>query len=244
MSTHNESELHNESMSKLNLLNDYLGEFVYGGIDGCVTTFAVVSGAVGAGLDSSIIIILGFANLFADGLAMSIGAYLSTKAVKDSYNKHLKTEYWEVDNLPEKETEEIREIYEAKGFKGDLLEQVVSTITADKDRWVDVMMKEELELAKETKSSLIVGAATFVSFILLGLIPLTVYIYDHYSNTVENPFLTSIILTSLGFIIIGFLKSYVNETNKVKGVVETLVLGGIAATVSYFVGDFIEQVIL
>ncbi|MEO1655508.1 MAG: VIT1/CCC1 transporter family protein, partial [Bacteroidota bacterium] len=125
---------------------DYLGEFVYGGIDGSVTTFAVVAGAAGANLPSSVVIILGFANLIADGFAMSIGSYLSTKSEKDNYEKHRKIEYWEVANWPDKEREEIREIYQAKGFEGELLEKVVETITADKDRWVDVMMKEELEM--------------------------------------------------------------------------------------------------
>ena len=126
----------------LNRYQEYLGEFVYGGIDGCVTTFAVVAGSVGANLDSAVILILGFANLLADGFAMSIGAYLSTKSERDNYEKHKRVEYWEVDNLPEKEREEIREIYQAKGFEGALLEKVVDVITADRDRWVDVMMKE------------------------------------------------------------------------------------------------------
>ncbi|MEQ9022461.1 MAG: VIT1/CCC1 transporter family protein, partial [Pseudomonadales bacterium] len=79
----------------------YLGEFVYGGIDGSVTTFAVVAGSAGANLESSIVIILGFANLIADGFAMSVGSYLSTKSEKENYEKHKAIEYWEVDNLPE-----------------------------------------------------------------------------------------------------------------------------------------------
>ena len=84
-----------------------------------------------------------------------------------------------MDNLPEKERAEIREIYEAKGFEGELLEQVVEVICADRDRWVDVMMKEELEMQEETKSPFAMGAVTFVSFILVGLIPLLVYVYDY-----------------------------------------------------------------
>jgi VIT1/CCC1 family predicted Fe2+/Mn2+ transporter len=85
-----------------------------------ITTFAVVSGAVGAGLNNKviIIIIIGFANLLADGFAMSVGAYLSAKSVKDNYNKHKQIEYWEVDNLPERE--EVEDVYHSKGFEGSI----------------------------------------------------------------------------------------------------------------------------
>lgn len=66
----------------------YLPEFVYGGIDGAITTFAVVSGVVGAGLGSAIVLILGFANLFADGFSMAVSNYLSTKSEQELNGKH------------------------------------------------------------------------------------------------------------------------------------------------------------
>ena len=162
---HNENKIHGVTNNGfLNRFQDYLGEFVYGGIDGSVTTFAVVAGAVGASLDSSIIIILGFANLFADGFSMSVGSYLSSKSEIDNFKKHQKIEYWEVENIPEAEREEIRDIYREKGFEGELLEQVVEVITSDKDRWVDVMMKDELSMMETNKSPFAMGAVTFISF--------------------------------------------------------------------------------
>src|SRR6478609_4089823 len=82
---------------------EYIGEFVYGGIDGAVTTFAVVAGATGADLEISVVIILGFANLIADGFSMSVGNFFSTKAERDSYDKHKAIEYWEIEHLREKE---------------------------------------------------------------------------------------------------------------------------------------------
>ena len=103
-----ENKVHGETNFFVKKFQEYLAEFVYGGIDGSVTTFAVVAGSVGAGLDSSVIIILGFANLFADGFAMSIGAYLSSKTEVDNYEKHKAIEYWEIENIPEKEKEEIK----------------------------------------------------------------------------------------------------------------------------------------
>jgi len=240
---HHEGSLHNQKgwMAKW---QDYIGEFVYGGIDGSVTTFAVVAGSAGANLDSSVIIILGFANLIADGFAMSVGSYLSNKSEKENYEKHERIEYWEVDHLPEKEKEEIREIYQAKGFEGELLEQVVDVITADKDRWVDVMMKEELNMTKADKSPFAMGAMTFVSFITVGLIPLIAYIWDYNNEEAStNLFGISIFLTSLAFISIGWLKSYVAETSRMRSILETLFLGSAAAVLSYFVGSFLENLI-
>lgn len=239
---HNEIALHKHT-GFLKKYEKYLGEFVYGGIDGCVTTFAVVAGSVGAGLDSAIIIILGFANLLADGFAMSVGAYLSNKTKKDNYNKHKQIEYWEVDNLPELEKEEIRVIYKEQGFEGELLEEVVKVITSDKDRWVNVMMKEELVMFDEDKSPVVIGGVTYFSFILIGVIPLLVYVMDYIYPFNYNLFLLSSILTAIGFIIIGWLKAFVNQTMFWKGILETVLLGGIAAIVAYFIGDFLESII-
>jgi vacuolar iron transporter family protein len=241
--SHNEDKLHHQK-GFLKSYEAYLGEFVYGGIDGSVTTFAVVAGAVGAGLDSSIIIILGFANLLADGFAMSIGAYLSSKSEKDNYQKHKQVEYWEVENLPEIETEEIRDIYRAKGFEGELLEQIVAVITADKHRWVDVMMKEELNMIEETKSPFKMGAITYFAFILIGVIPLLTYVWDYVRPIDANLFFIASTLTAVGFVIIGIFKTYVTQTKIWKGILETLSLGAIAAFVAYFVGNFLEHLIL
>lgn len=225
-------------------LQRYLREFVYGGIDGAVTTFAVVAGAVGASLSSEIIIILGFANLFADGFSMSVGAYLSAKSEKESYQKHKNIEYWEIDNIPEKEIQEVRDIYKAKGFEGKLLEQVVSVITSDRERWVEEMMKNELEMIPEEKSPFKIGLATLISFILIGFIPLMIYVYDFFNHTEFDIFLWTSIFTGLAFAVIGSLKSLVNQTNIFKSMGETIGLGLLAALVAYFVGDFLETLIM
>lgn len=235
-----ESALHGRN-ARAASLKAYLSEFVYGGIDGSVTTFAVVAGSAGANLPTEVVLILGFANLLADGFSMSIGNYLSVKSEIDNFKKHQAIEYWEVDNLPAKEREEIREIYRKKGFEGGLLEKVVDTITADKDRWVDVMMKEELEMAYPDKAPTKTAGATFISFVLVGMIPLLTYLFQIGNN---GQFLISCVLTSIAFIFIGFLKSYVNNTHRIKSVLETLLLGGLAAVVAYAVGDILGQVFL
>lgn len=171
----------------------YLGEFVYGGIDGCVTTFAVVSGAYGAELNSAIIIILGFANLLADGFAMSVGAYLSHKTERDNVRKQ-------------------RE---------------------------DVLLPDGVD----GKSPLKIGGVTYFSFILIGVIPLLIYVIDYVRPVSGNLFGIAALLTGLGFVFIGWLKSYVNKMPYIKGIAETVILGAIAAVVAYFIGDFLESII-
>jgi VIT1/CCC1 family predicted Fe2+/Mn2+ transporter len=224
---------------------DYISEFVYGGIDGAITTFAVVAGAAGANADLSWVLIFGFANLIADGFSMSVGNYFAVKADKDNYEKHRAIEYWEIKHLREKEVEEIREIYEGKGFKGELLEQVVEVIISDDDVWVDTMMKEELEMSKDDKTPIMTASATFLSFNLLGIIPLLAYVFAaifHADRT--NLFLISCISTGIALMIIGFLKSKVTQKSWSKGVMETLLLGGLAAFFAYFVGEVLAHYIL
>lgn len=225
-------------------LERYLGELVYGGIDGCVTTFAVVAGAVGAGLDSAVIIILGFANLFADGLSMSIGAYLAAKTEKANFHKHQQIEYSSIEDDPESEVEEIRQIFAAKGFEGELLEKIVAVITSDKERWVGTMMKDELEMSEGNKSPFLIALATYTAFVLVGLIPLFIYVWDYVYTFPGDLFFWTSCLTGLGFIIIGVLKSYINKTSIFRGVFETLLLGSLAAATSYYIGFVLESWII
>ncbi|NJY64187.1 hypothetical protein HC174_15705 [Salinimicrobium sp. CDJ15-81-2] len=239
-----EKQLH--SSGKILFFNkDYIAEFVYGGIDGAITTFAVVAGAEGASLGISVVVILGLANLIADGFSMSVGNFFSTKAEMDAYERHRQVEYWEVDNLREKEVQEIREIYEAKGFKGELLEKVVEVITADKDVWVDTMMKEELEMVKSDKTPYKTAGMTFISFIIVGSVPLLSYVFVGSGPAIQNDlFLYSCILTAVALAIVGSFKSFVTEKNMLIGISETLFLGGLAALLAYFVGDILEKLFI
>ncbi|WP_026951189.1 VIT1/CCC1 transporter family protein [Algoriphagus mannitolivorans] len=235
-----ENTLH-QPTTKFGKLQEYLREFVYGGIDGAVTTFAVVAGGYGANLDPGILIILGFANLLADGFSMSVGAYLSAKSERDNFDKHEKIEYWEIENLPEIEREEIAEIYREKGFQGELLDQIVDHICSDKDLWVAEMMKDELGMMKENKSPLKIGLATLISFIMVGFIPLMVYLWNFFFPMEINSFFWTSVLTGLAFLIVGWLKGIVNQTSALRSILETVALGLLAAVVAYYVGDVLES---
>lgn len=221
----------------------YLPEVVYGSMDGIVTTFAVVAGSAGADLPLNIILILGMSNLLADGLSMSIGSYLSKKSEQDSYNKHLRIEEWEIDNMPEIERQEVVDIYKAKGFDGQELEMVVNRITSNKKVWIDTMMKDELGLTLEKKSPFRAGLSTLLSFIVGGGIPLIVYVFAYAGKLGFNPFFLSSVVTLLAFILIGYIKTYVTQVGLMRSIMETLALGASAAMAAYFLGDYLEKII-
>ena len=220
----------------------YIGEFVYGGIDGAITTFAVVAGAAGAEAAIHWVLIFGFANLIADGFSMSVGNYFAVKSEHDNYDKHEAIEYWEIENLREKEVEEIREIYEAKGFEGELLDQVVEVITSNDKVWVDTMMKEELEMIKDDKTPLNTAIATFISFNLIGLIPLLSYVLTIFI-TIDEAILfpASCVGTAIALGIVGYMRGWVTQTGKLKAMIQTIMLGGLAAFLAYYVGEVLAQ---
>ena len=219
----------------------YVGDFVYGAIDGSVTTFAVVSGVAGASLSINIVIILGFANLLADGFSMAVGNYLSSKSNKEFIEKERGREEWEIKNYPQGEIEEIRAIFRKKGFNGKQLESAVKTITSNKKVWVDTMMADELSLVEEKTSPVKKGAVTYMSFVLVGIIPLIPYLLSFFSETIKASVYTlSIIMTFIAFFFIGSAKVYVTGKNFFKSGLETLLIGGVAAIIAYGIGYFLS----
>ncbi len=150
--------------------------------------------------------------------------------------------FLELAELSEIEREEIEDIYRKKGFEEPLLSQVVNVITQDKDRWVNEMMKDGLNLIENTKSPFRTGLVTFLSFVFIGIIPLSIYVFDFFSPSIQDIFIWSSALTALGFILIGYLKSIVTQSGILKGISETVTLGGLAALVAYFVGEFLGKI--
>lgn len=222
----------------------YLRDFIYGAIDGCVTTFAVVAGAIGAGLSSGVILVLGFANLLADGFSMAVSNYLGTKAESQLFHRAREVEEKHVDVIPDGEREEIRSIFEQKGFSGDLLKQVVDVITADRKLWIDTMLREEWGLSLVRTSPWKAGAVTFVSFSVVGLIPLLPFVLQYMLTLPDVPVqLVSIVLTGGSFFFVGAMKSrYVDESWQRAGT-ETLLMGGGAAGLAYLVGFLLRSIV-
>ena len=216
----------------------YFDDFIYGSIDGAVTTFAIVAGVMGASLPSTIILILGFANLFADGFSMAAANYQASKAKNEFIEMKRRQEEWEIENLEEQEIEEIRDIYREKGFKDKLLEDVVRTITSRKKIWVDTMMKEELGLIENEKNPVHSSVSTFVGFNLVGLIPLIPFMIFSIIGIELNSeaFLYSTLSVLAAFFIVGMIKGKIVKKSTLYSGIITLIIGGIAATVAYLVG--------
>jgi len=215
----------------------YLKDFIYGAIDGAVTTFAVLASVAATGLSSGVVIILGFANLLADGFSMAAGNFLGTRAELQARDRARREEELEIDTHPEGEREEIRQIYAAKGFEGDVLEQVVDVITADKKRWVDTMITEEHGLPLGNPSPLKAAGMTYLAFLVVGFIPLITFVTEYlFPGTVGSPFLIGSILTGIAFFIVGALKSRFVEKSWLWEGFETLSVGTLAAGIAYIIG--------
>lgn len=218
-------------------VHSYLKDFVYGAIDGAVTTFAVVSGVAGAQLSPQIVVILGLANLAADGFSMAVGNFLGTRTEEELRSSAKKREELHIDQIPEGEREEIRQIFARKGFEGKDLEKIVKTITSNKKQWVDTMLKEELGIPVEGPSPWRAALSTFTAFVLVGFLPLVAFLIDlAFPEVLFNPFLISAFMTGLAFFVVGaFKSSFVGKPWFLAGL-ETLLMGGGAAILAFVVG--------
>ncbi|MEK7126790.1 MAG: VIT1/CCC1 transporter family protein [Patescibacteria group bacterium] len=221
----------------------YVADFVYGGIDGAVTTFAVVAGVVGAELSLPIILILGFANLFADGFSMSVGKYLSEKTMLEQYNKIRSIEFRHLKEKEKKERSEVVEILTDYGFKGNDLERAAEIITSNPEAWVDIMMKNEFNVADENINPIKGAIATFISFIVVGFIPLLGYTGKAFLPFTDNQvFIFSAILTLVALFVVGAVKSKFSLRNWFVSGLETALIGGFAALIAYLIGFFLKGI--
>ena len=221
-------------------------DLVYGATDGAVTTFAVVAGVVGASLSPSIVIILGFANLFADGFAMAAGNYLSTRSKLEYEERERKRQDKEIQDFPERKISEIKSIYAEKGFKEELLEKVTSVIIANRKVWTDILLREKTGIIdKKNEKPVFKAITTFVAFNLVGLIPLLPFIFalviDNTSGLSSQAiFAYSSVFTALSFFSIGIISGKVVDKPPLRSGFITLIIGGTAAGVSYIVGTLLS----
>lgn len=215
---------------------NFLRDFVYGAIDGTVTTFAIVAGVKGAELSHATILIMGLSNIVADGFSMAAGNYLGSKVENDhmALLKDYETSQTFID--PEGEKEEIRQIFREKGFEGDLLEKVVDVVVSDREQWVKMMLTEEYGVDLRPKSPMMAGLVTFLAFILFGSVPLLPFVLN-----LDDAFYYSTFGAAISFFILGALKSLWSLKSKFVSGLETFIIGGAAASVAYFIGDFLKN---
>lgn len=209
----------------------YLREWVYGGIDGVVTTFATVAASIGANLSPFTVIILGLANVVGDGFSMAAASYSGAKADSDNYQRLHAQESRHIRKYPEGEREETRQLLAAKGYAGDDLEKMVEIIARDHNHWIDFMLAEEYGVSKPLKTPFEVAVHTFSAFALCGLTPLISFLFH---LPIAGPL--SLLLSGLTFFAIGSFKSRWSVKSWWREGSETLAIGMTAAALAYGIG--------
>jgi vacuolar iron transporter family protein len=213
----------------------YLRDWVYGGIDGTVTTFAIMAGVVGADLSAGVVIVLGIANLLADGFSMAAANYSSTKTEIEEYEQVRRMEERHVDLAPEGEREEVRQIFQAKGFEGEALDSAVEVITEHRELWIDTMMTEEHGMPPVNRSPARSALYTFLAFVLCGSVPILAYLLG-----LSHPLPVATAMTGATFFAIGSLRSRWSTTPWWRAGLETFAIGMAAAGVAFAVGYLLQ----
>lgn len=221
---------------------NWLPDFVYAGIDGSITTFAVVAGVVGAELSTPIILILGFANLLADGFSMAVGKFLSDRAEQDRMEYLKAEEAKSILEKPKEERKEVEKILKGFGFEGSLLHEAVKVITSKPKVWIKVMMKLELNIIEENVKPYKGAMVTFAAFVTIGLIPLLGYIFQKQLPFDEDAlFIGTCISTLAALFLVGAIKTAFNDRSFIISGLQTAFVGGIAASIAYLVGYLLQS---
>ncbi|MEO9873582.1 MAG: VIT1/CCC1 transporter family protein [Anderseniella sp.] len=215
---------------------NYLRDWVYGGIDGAITTFAIVAGVLGAGLSANIILVLGLANLLADGFSMAASNYTGTKTEVDELARYREIERRHIRQEPEGEREEVRQILQGKGLEGTALEDAVEAVTSSEETWINTMLVDEYGLTTNLRSPLKSGLATMASFVLFGSIPLAPFLLG-----LADAFVIALAMTFLAFFVIGTIKSNWSLATWWQSGLETLAIGLTASGLAYGVGYLVKD---
>jgi VIT1/CCC1 family predicted Fe2+/Mn2+ transporter len=224
--------LHNHHHHEEHLQSsDLLRDIVIGMSDGLTVPFALAAGLSGAVANSNIIIVAGIAEICAGSIAMGLGGYLAGKTEQDHYNSELKREYDEVERVPEREKEEVREFFAQIGLSGEVQQKAVEEIAKDKKQWVDFMMKYELGLdepdpKRAAKSALNIG----LSYIVGGIIPLSPYFFIKNSSEALK---ISVIATLICLFVFGYFKSKLTGINPFLGAIKVMLIGALAAGAAF-----------
>lgn len=235
LSTHKHfiDELHHHNHTDPHRRASSLSDVILGGQDGLVNVLGVILGIAAATGDPHVVLVAGLSATFAESVSMAAVAYTSTVAEADFYESEREREYRHVIDVPNLEEDEIRKIYSAKGFKGELLERIVEMITANEDVWVAVMMAEEHQLApidrrQALRSAIIVGLAAIVG----SLIPLVPFIFI----PVHVGILASIVLSAAVLFGVGAYKARLTVGKPGRSGLEMAAIGTVSALVGYLVG--------
>lgn len=232
-------------------LGGLLKEAVFGFNDGLVSTFAVIAGLTGGVVGNSTVLLAALATLFAGAFSMGLGTYLGSKSERDLYDSERRRELYEMKHMPEIERQEIRDIYEAKGFGGELLEKVVHHITSDDKVWLETMMREELGYGEKPPKPGLNGVVMSVAFLAGAIIPTIPYLLPEtqivcvtapctpaevFIMGLPQKFFISLIFSIIALLAAGAFKTKFTKKNAALSALETLIIGALAAGGSYGIG--------
>ncbi|MEP1930976.1 MAG: VIT1/CCC1 transporter family protein [Roseibium sp.] len=216
----------------------YLRDWVYGGIDGAVTTFAIVAGSVGASLSTKVILILGIANLLADGFSMAAANYSGSKSENEDYQRLRAIEEKHISIEPDGEREEIRQIFSAKGYSGDDLEKIVGLVTSNRTTWIETMLLAEYGISDGGRAPLKAALYTFAAFVLFGSVPLLPFVLSIPASAA-----TASLLTALAFFAIGSFRARWSPRHWISCGFETMAIGMLAAAIAFGAGHGLQQLL-
>jgi len=215
----------------------WLRYIIFGADDGLVSNLALVASLSGALLQNNIIIIAGLVEMLAGAISMSLGTYISTKSQIEFYKQEMMQERKNIKLRPEHEIQEIKELYRRKGFRGKELDMVVRRITSDKRRWFRVLIEEYLGLKGIALENPVYAAVfMFIAFIIGGFIPMITFIFFK-----TELLKYSIILSVFALFIVGAARTYYTERDPIKGGLEMVLIGSIAALTGYYFGEFVNS---
>lgn len=221
-------------------IGEYLRDAVYAANDGVVTTFAVVAGVTGASLEPIVILALGFANLFADGISMASGNYLGTKSEKDLYSKERARHARLFDESKEVFKQHVTKFLQEKGYADGDLGTIADMVTRNKRFALDFIMHEEMGLVEQKSSRPLKGAlVTLISFMAAGLVPLFPYLAFTES---ENTFFYAVIFTAIALFSIGASRAFFMARSWLATGLEMLFVGGVAAVIAYGIGLAVSKI--
>jgi len=219
--------------------SDFITDIVIGMSDGLTVPFALAAGLSGAVDSNTIIITAGIAEIVAGSIAMGLGGFLAGKTEQEHYQSELEKEYAEVEAIPEKEKQEVKDVFAEYGLNDETQTLIANEMAKDKDKWVDFMMKYELGLEKPHPKRARNSAANIgISYIIGGLIPLSAYFF---TSTPTEGLLISAILTLLSLFIFGYFKSKVTGQAPIKGALKVTFIGFVAAIAAFAVAKFFDS---
>jgi VIT1/CCC1 family predicted Fe2+/Mn2+ transporter len=210
---------------------------VIGMSDGLTVPFALAAGISGAGAQVKIVVLAGLAEIAAGSIAMGLGGYLAARTDFEHYFTERKRENWEIDHLPDREKEEVAEVFRGYGMDETHINPIIESMVKKREQWLDFMMRFELGLETPDPKRARVSAITIgLSYIVGGFIPLSPYIII---PNLTMALVVSVIVTLIALLVFGYIKGRFTGTRPVRSGIQTMLVGGLAAGVAFLLARLI-----